>query len=74
MAQGVLMRLNLTLTALPLLLSAQLAFAADDSPKVDFDQGVDASEFLQRARELAAKQLTPIPRVELKLLKVKKRK
>lgn len=68
------MRLNLALTALPLLLSAQLTFASDDSPKVNFDQGVDAGAILQRARELAAKQLTPIPPVERKLLKVKKRK
>lgn len=45
------MRLHLVLAALPLLLSAQLAFAADDSPKVNFDQGVDASAILERARE-----------------------
>lgn len=68
------MRLKPVLAALPLLLSVQIAFAADDKPKVDFDQGVDASAFLERARELAAKQLTPIPRVEHKLLKLKKRK
>lgn len=67
------MRLHLALAALPLLLSAQLAVAADDRPKVDFDQGVDASAFLERARELAAKQLTPIPRIKRKLLKVTKR-
>ena len=41
---------------------------------VDFDQGVDSAALLRRARELAAKQLTPIPRVERKLLKVTKRK
>lgn len=67
------MRLNPALAVLPILLSAQFGFASDDSPKVNFDQGVDASELLQRARELAAKQLTPIPPVERKLLKVKKR-
>ena len=38
------MRLNLALTALPLLLSAQLAFAADDSPKVDFDGNCEKSK------------------------------
>lgn len=67
------MRLHLALAILPLLLSAQLTFASDDSPNVNFDQGVDAGAILQRARELAAKQLTPISPVERKLLKVKKR-
>lgn len=47
------MRLNLALAALPLL-SAQFAFAADDKPKVDFDQGVNASAVLREAKENAA--------------------
>lgn len=67
------MRLNLALAALPLLLSAQLGFAGDNATKVDFDQGVDAAAILERARELAAKQLIPILPVERKLLKVKRR-
>lgn len=66
------MRLNPALAVLPLFLSAQIAFASDDQPKVDFDQGVDAAAILQRARGLAARQLTPIPRVKRKLLKLKK--
>lgn len=45
------MRLHLALAALPLLLSAQLAVAADDRPKVDFDQGPNASALLKEARE-----------------------
>lgn len=45
------MRLNLALAALPFLLSAQFAFAADDKPKVDFDQGPNASAVLKEARE-----------------------
>lgn len=65
------MRLNLAFAALPLLLSIQLANAADDAPKVDFDQGVDTTSILQRARDLAAKQLSPIPRIKRRLLKVK---
>ncbi|MDP3543140.1 MAG: hypothetical protein Q8T11_11800 [Elusimicrobiota bacterium] len=67
------MRLKLALAALSLLVSAQFASAVDDAPKVDFDQGVDAAGILQRAREIAAKQLTPIPRVKRKLFKAEKR-
>lgn len=67
------MRLHICLVATALLLSSQFSSASDDAPNVNFDQRADASALLRRARELAAKQLTPIPRVERKLLKVKKR-
>lgn len=65
------MRLKLALAAL---LSAHFAFAADDGQKVDFDQGVDSSAILARARELAAKLLTPISPSERELLKVPKKR
>jgi len=45
------MRLDLVLAVLPLFLPAQLAFAADDKPKADFDQGPDASSILDEARQ-----------------------
>lgn len=45
------MRLNFALAALPLVLSSQLAFAADDKSKVDFDQGPSASAILDEARQ-----------------------
>lgn len=61
------------LAALSLILSAQFVIAADDS-KVDFDQGVDASAILNKARDLAAKRLTPIPLVKRQFLKLKKTK
>lgn len=38
------MRLHLALAALPFLLSSQLAFAADDKPKVDFDGNSEKSK------------------------------
>lgn len=67
------MRLKICIVAAALLSSSQFSSASDDTPKVNFDQGVDASALLQRARELAAKQVTPIPRVERKLLKLKRK-
>lgn len=68
------MRLHPVLVAPPFLLAVQIAFAADDAPKVDFDQDVDASAILTRARELAAKQLPPIPLLKRKLLKLMRMK
>lgn len=68
------MRLNVCLVAATLLLSPQFSLASDDAPNVNFDQGVDAAALLKKARELAAKQLTPISHVERKLLRVTKRK
>jgi len=68
------MRLNICLVAVTLLLSPQFSLASDDAPNVNFDQGVDAAALLKKARELAAKQLTPISHVERKLLRVTKRK
>jgi len=68
------MRLPLVLAVLPLFLSGQLAVASDDQLKVDFDKGVDVAALLQRARELAAKQLTPILPAKRKLLQLKKTK
>lgn len=52
------------LAALPLLLCASLALAADEQSSLDFDQPVDVSAILENARALAAKQLTSIPLIE----------
>lgn len=68
------MRRKVWFVVLPFLLFAQFAFSAENDPQVNFDQNVDASSLLREARELAARQLTPIPRVERKLLKLKKRR
>lgn len=49
-------------------------FANAEKWDVNFDQGIDASALLRKARENAAKQLTPIPRVKHKLLTIKRKK
>ncbi len=66
------MNLRLAFASLLFLVSPSLAANAD-APEVKFDQGVDASEILNRARELAAKQLTPITPLDRKLRKLSKR-